>query len=146
MILYRLNCNNGHQFEAWFRDSGSFDEQTALGVIECPFCGDRRIAKSPMAPNLAGRRGKNERTEVRAEVRAKEVAEQILQAVNTIRDSVEKNCDYVGEKFADEAKRIHYGETEERGIYGEASEEDAVDLAEEGVKFSRVPWLSRRDS
>ncbi len=146
MILYRLNCNNDHQFEAWFRDSASFDEQTALGVIECPFCGDRRIAKSPMAPSLAGRRGKNERAEVRAEVRAKEVAEQILQAVNTIRDSVEKNCDYVGEKFVDEAKRIHYGEAEERGIYGEASEEDAVDLAEEGVEFSRVPWLSRRDS
>jgi hypothetical protein len=142
MILYRLNCKNGHQFEAWFRDSGSFDEQKASGVIECPFCGDRRVAKAPMAPSLAGRRGGNER----AEVRAKEVAEQILQAVNTIRDSVEKNCDYVGDKFASEAKRIHYGEVEGRGIYGEASEEDAVDLAEEGVEFSRIPWLSRRDN
>ncbi len=142
MILYRLNCENDHQFEAWFRNSGSFDEQSASGAIECPFCGDRRVAKSPMAPSLAGRRGKNDR----AEVRAKEVAEQILQAVNTIRDSVEKNCDYVGEKFASEAKRIHYGETEKRGIYGEASEEDAVDLTEEGIEFSRVPWLSRRDS
>ena len=142
MILYRLNCDNDHQFEAWFRDSGSFDEQTALGVIECPFCGNCRIVKSPMAPSLAGRRGKGER----AEVRAKEVAEQILQAVNTLRDSVEKNCDYVGEKFADEAKRIHYGEVEKRGIYGEASEEDAVDLAEEGIEFSCIPWPSRRDN
>jgi len=141
MILYQLKCKHDHQFEAWFRSSAAFDEQSMAGAVECPFCGDHGINKAPMAPSLAGRRGKGER----AEVRAHEVAEQILQAVNTMRDDVEKNCDYVGDKFANEARSIHYGETEERGIYGETSEKEAVELVEEGVEFYRIPWLSRRN-
>lgn len=142
MILYQLRCADGHQFEAWFRDSLAFDSQNASGHVECPYCGGTHVRKAPMAPHLA--RGRN--SDSASEARAREVAEQILRAVSNLRRHVEDNCDYVGDKFAEEARDIHYGETEERPIYGEASDDEVQDLAEEGVEFHRLPGLPRRDS
>ena len=141
MILYELSCSSGHQFEAWFKSSTSFDEQNASGAVECPHCGDQQINKAPMAPNLGKGANKNEPSEVRA----REVAKQILKAVEKLRENVEKTCDDVGDEFAEEARRIHYGEAEEHGIYGEATEDEANELDEEGIKFSRIPLPSRRD-
>ena len=139
MILFRLTCGGGHRFEAWFRDGATYDAQSASGDVECPFCGSAQVTKAPMAPNLATAGKKT------AEVRAREVAEQILKAVNKLHRHVEENCEYVGDEFADEARAIHYGDTEERDIYGEATDEEATDLDEEGIEFYRLPQRPRRD-
>ena len=140
MILYRLTCGDGHQFEVWFRDGATYDAQSTSGDVECPFCGSAQVTKAPMAPNLATVKKKT------AEVRAREVAEQILQAVNKLHRHVEENCEYVGDEFAEEARAIHYGETEERDIYGEATEAEAMDLDVEDIEFYRLPQRPRRDS
>ena len=139
MILYRLTCGDGHQFEAWFRDGATYDSQSATGDVECPFCGSTHVTKAPMAPHLATAKKK------KAEVRAREVAEQILQAVNKLHRHVEETCEYVGDEFAEEARAIDYGEAEERDIFGEATEAEAVGLEEEGIEFYRLPQRPRRD-
>lgn len=141
MIVYQLHCSNGHEFEAWFRDSSTYDEQAKGGDVDCPHCGDVSVSKSVMSPNISPARSKAPQPEDHegAEVRAHEVAEKILEAVTAIRNHVEENCDNVGTSFAEEAKRIHYGETEQRGIMGTATEEEASELDEEGVEFYRLP-------
>ena len=150
MILYQLHCEEDHSFEAWFRDSGAYDEQAKCGHVECPYCGSTNVAKSPMAPNIASgaavQTTEPEAPVANSEVRAKEVAQKILEAVGQIRDYAEENFEDVGEDFADEARKIHDGETEERGIYGRATEEEAVELEEDGVEFVRLPGTPRRDS
>jgi len=149
MIVYQLRCSNGHEFEAWFRDSATYDRQSKDGDVACPHCSDTHVCKALMAPNISPSRsrqvevpGENDR----AEARAREVAEKILQAVGEIRGHIEENYDDVGEEFAEEAKRIHYGESEERGIYGQATDEEAEELDEEGIEFYRLPNPPRRDS
>ena len=147
MIVYQLNCSNGHEFEAWFRDMATYDDQAEQGDIDCPHCGDTTVAKSIMAPNISPARNKASLPLGGAdlEVRAHEVAEKILEAVNALRNHVEENCDNVGADFAEEARRIHYGETKQRGISGTATEEEASELDEEGVEFYRLP-SSRREN
>jgi hypothetical protein len=156
MILYQLRCRKAHDFEAWFLDSATFDRQVARGDVTCPYCGTARVAKAPMAPRVAsGRgdggqalepadRGAGLRGETPAEARASEVAARILKAVEGIREHVEENCDYVGDEFAKEARRIHKGEAEERGIYGEATATEADELDDEGIKVYRLPFLRPR--
>ena len=141
MILFQLRCSGGHQFEAWFKDGATYDEQSASGVIECPFCGDHHVGKAPMAPSL----GKGTEKQELAEVRAREVAQQILRAVDKLRNDVMENSDYVGDEFADEARRIHYGETEQHDIFGEATDEETDELDEEGIEYFRFPSSPRRD-
>jgi hypothetical protein len=140
MIHFQLKCSHNHEFEAWFKSSASFAEQCKRGDVDCPICGDVNITKALMAPNISTAEKSSGEA---AEVRAREVAEQILNAASKLRETVEENCDYVGEDFADEARAIHYGETEERGIYGETSDKEAEDLEEEGIEFSRIPNVNR---
>ena len=142
MIVYQLNCSSGHGFEAWFRDGASYETQSAAGDVACPMCGDTDVGKAPMAPNVATRRSQIDPHERRA----REVAREILQTVDRLRREVEEKCDNVGDRFAEEARRIHHGETEERGIYGEATDEEAVALDDEGIEFYRLPRIQRRDS
>lgn len=144
MILYELKCQRGHAFEAWFLNSATYDSQQATGDVSCPHCGTTDVTKAPMAPNIARNVSGTSKESV-DEHRAQEVAEKILEAVDGLRQEVEENCDYVGDEFAEEARRIHYGETEERGIYGEATDDEAEDLDEEGVEFFRVPFFRRRN-
>lgn len=132
MIKYDLQCRKGHAFEAWFRDSEAYDEQVEAGEVACPHCRSRKVEKAVMAPRL----GKG------AEARAKEVAA-MRQQLQELRDKVEANCDYVGPQFAEEARKIHYGEVEARGIYGETTPDEAAALADEGVGFARIPWLPK---
>ena len=149
MILYELKCSSGHHFEAWFKDSSAYDRQEKRGEIECPICSDILISKAPMAPAVSTSRKKEEQTldpSTGSEQRAKDVARKILHAAGKVQKYVEENCEYVGDKFADEARAIHYGESEERGIYGEASNKDTIDLMEEEIPISRIPWRQRRDS
>lgn len=146
MILYHLRCRRGHDFEAWFRNGDTYDSQQASGDVSCPFCGTAKVAKAPMAPNISTRAGGGlgKRSE-RDDIRANEVAAKILQAVDGMRAEVEENCDYVGDDFADEARAIHYGDSEERAIYGEATDEEAEELEDEDINFFRLPFPRRRN-
>jgi hypothetical protein len=136
MILFALRCAADHEFEGWFRNGDAFDTQSAAGKIVCPSCGSKNVEKAPMAPHLGrSRKGENEPSPA-----------QIRKALEEVRREVEAKCDYVGERFAEEARRIHYGETDARSIYGEASADDAKTLTEEGIEFTRIPWPSRTDA
>ncbi len=141
MILYQLKCADEHQFEAWFKDAAAFDEQCTLGDILCPYCGSTHVRKAPMAPHLAKGEAKSEAVESRAG----EVAAQIFKAAEKLRKHVEENCDNVGDEFAEEARRIHYGEADERGIYGSATEEETSDLSEEGIEYYQFLRPPRRN-
>ena len=150
MILYDLHCKDcGHAFEGWFRDSQSFDDQVAAGALACASCAGVRVEKAIMAPRLSSSAPKapesRESPESPGEGKAVMVAKKAREAMQELRRSVEENCDYVGNEFAEEARRIHYGETEERGIYGEASNEEHEKLRDEGIDAHRVPWIDRTE-
>ena len=141
MILYQLRCSDGHEFEAWFRDAAAYDTQSKRNEVTCPICGTGEVAKAPMAPRLSKGAAKQSPNETHSQ----KMVERIFQAAEKMRKHVEENCEYVGPRFPEEARRIHYGETEERGIYGEASDQEAAELSEEGVKVHQVPWVQRRN-
>ncbi|MGE0154421.1 MAG: DUF1178 family protein [Reyranellaceae bacterium] len=147
MILYQLCCSKDHGFEAWFRNSDAFDRQAKKGAVSCPVCGDTKVRKAIMAPRIAKGAGKKaERPAAASQPPAAGshvMAPQMRQALQELRKQIESNCDYVGDQFAEEARKIHYGETEERGIYGEATDAEAEALQEEGIEVGRVPWLPR---
>jgi hypothetical protein len=131
VIVYTLKCGRDHLFESWFKNSGAFDEQAATGKLVCPVCLSREIQKAPMAPALAGSVG--ERRSAPDDMR------KARQFMTGLRKYVETHAEYVGPKFAEEARKIHYGETEERQIYGEATIKEATDLIEEGVDVAPLP-------
>ncbi|MGE5476181.1 MAG: DUF1178 family protein [Bacteroidales bacterium] len=133
MILFELRCANGHHFEGWFKDNATYDAQSAAGEIACPMCGDAKVGKAIMAPRLNKATGQA--------LDAQAAASEMRRLLVDLRQKIEQNCDYVGERFADEARKIHYGDAEARPIYGEASTEQAVELEEEGIEVARVPWL-----
>jgi hypothetical protein len=135
MILFSLRCAAGHEFEAWFRDGDRYEAQRSSGEIACPHCGDCTIEKALMAPRIG--RSRQPKVPTPAEIRATLVE---------MKHQVEKNCDYVGERFAEEARRIHYGETNPHGIYGEASREESRALADEGIQFGWIPWVAPTDA
>jgi hypothetical protein len=137
MIKYDLKCGEGHVFEAWFRDSAAYEALAAAGEVACPDCGDRSVTKRPMAPAVA----RADRTAARRRA----VLAAALRELHSVRDHVERTCDYVGDRFPEEARRMHYGEAERHNIYGEASEAEAEALADEGIEVGRVPWLPRPD-
>lgn len=140
MIVFDLKCRKAHVFEAWFRDGASFDAQVAAGKVQCPVCGSKKVEKALMAPNVA--KGQARETSVSDSEKAAEIRRKL----KDIRQHVEENCDYVGAQFAEEARKIHYGEEESRGIYGETSDDEAKALEEEGVAVQKVPWLPRENS
>lgn len=137
MIKYSVKCRNDHQFDGWFKDSATFDKQAKAKHIECPRCGDTKVSKAPMAPRISKMSPSREITETRADEAAMELAE----AVGKIREHVEKNCDYVGAEFAEEARKIYYGEADERGIYGEATIDEAKELDYEGIEVMPIPKI-----
>lgn len=140
MILYDVRCSNGHVFEGWFRDGASYDEQAEAGAVVCPVCGDTAVAKAPMAPRIASGRGRGGgQAGARMPVEMRE-------ALVKLRGEVESKCDYVGGEFPEEARKIHYGETGKRDIYGEATDDEARELTEEGIKVGKIPWIPRTDS
>ena len=133
MIKYSLECNQSHTFDAWFSDSLNFEKQNKKNQISCPNCSSLIIKKSIMAPSIPS---KNYKSDLLNE--KKDKVEVVL---SKVRKHVEDNFDYVGDKFADEARSMHYGEKEEREIYGETTIEDAVDLIEEGVNVKPMPGV-----
>src|SRR5262245_5826060 len=137
MIRYQLVCNKSHGFEGWFRDSAAYDTQAKKGLLVCPTCNSKRVTKAPMAPAVSK---KGELAEAAAKAQA------MREWVTNVRKHVEKNAEYVGEKFPDEARAIHYGDAKERQIYGEATLDDAKELIEEGIPVAPLPTLPRADS
>ena len=133
MIKYNLKCENNHNFDAWFSDSSNFEEQNKKNLIFCPKCNSTKIEKNIMAPNIGSKK--------QSYTNALKTEKNYEKIMKNVRKHVEKNFDYVGDKFADEARAIHYGEKEEREIYGETSVEEAVDLIEEGVNVSPIPGV-----
>lgn len=158
MIRYRLNCNKSHEFEAWFGSSTAYDRQVKKGQVECPECGSRKVTKAIMAPGVSTRGRSSEPTE-QAVVPAQqpeaptpappspeaaqhaEMHKQFLSMMRQVRAEVEKKAEYVGPKFADEARKIHHKETEARGIWGEATLKEAQELAEDGIDCLPLPRL-----
>jgi hypothetical protein len=134
MILFDLRCAKDHVFEAWFRDNAAYELQARAGKVGCPTCGSRKIEKAPMAPRIGKAPGRPSPEQVQA---MSEMRRQLVE----LRTKVEANCDYVGPRFAEEAKAIHYGETEKRDIYGEATDDEARELKDEGIGFARIPWV-----
>lgn len=129
MIRYALRCDKGDEFEAWFRSSGDYDDQAAQRLVECPMCGSTHIEKAPMAPNIA-RTDRQEAPSPRAVAMA---------MAAKVRETIREKFDYVGERFPVEARKIHKGETEDRPIWGEATPDEARQMAEEGLPVSPLP-------
>ena len=154
MISFDLICSNGHTFEGWFSSSKDYEKQLKLKSIECPFCSDNVIQKALMAPNVSTTNN-NSKTpnKVIEEKRSDQSSTgnlhnspEVISAFKKLRKVVEDNCDYVGNKFAEEARKISYGESKPRGIYGETSAEEAKELNEEGIEFGILPWSNRDDA
>lgn len=135
MIKYALQCDAAHQFEGWFGSSADYDDQAARGLVECPVCGSHGVSKQIMAPAVAGTKAQRSAApEVDPKMR-----EMMMTAMGEVRRHVEDNFDYVGDAFAKEARAIHEGKSEERGIYGEASPTEVKALVEDGVRVAPLP-------
>lgn len=159
MIRYDLRCSQDHAFDGWFRDSAAFDKLATAGMVECPACGGTQVSKRLMAPAVVkapGVKGRPERLPPQPAAPPKAppappapvpvpVPAQVMAVLQRMRAEVEKHCDYVGKDFAEEARRIHRGESERAGIYGETTDAEAEALQEEGIEFARMPWVPRAD-
>jgi hypothetical protein len=137
VVRYSLQCENDHAFEGWFASSTDFDKQFAAGYVACPHCGSQSVGKMLMAPNVTTGRQKDGVRQMVMDNTRREMIEKIKEVVAEIRS----NSEDVGEKFPEEARKIHYGETEARGIIGQASQEEAMALVEEGIQIAALPML-----
>lgn len=133
MIKYALVCSASHEFEGWFGSSSDYDDQASRGLVDCPVCGLADVKKQIMAPAVAGTKAQ------KAADMAPQMREMMMQAQAAVRSHVEENFDYVGDTFAKEARAIHEGKSEERGIYGEASPKEVTALIEDGVRVAPLP-------
>ncbi len=134
MIRFSLSCEREHDFEAWFRSNDDFDAQKGRGLVACPACGSHKVEKALMAPAVSTGRKREKIALAMGEEQKKAMAQ-----IKALADKIRENADYVGPKFAEEARKIHFGEAEARGIYGEATQEEAESLAEDGVGFMPIP-------
>lgn len=170
MIRYAARCEGGgHEFDGWYKDSAAFDRLARAGLIECPSCGDTRVSKALMAPAVVSSRRRAAAEPVApppqpqptaaqtspvpappppptdSRAAAGPMPAQLVAMLQRMRAEVEKSCDYVGPRFASEARKMHEGEIEHRGIYGEATPEEAEALREDGIAVSRIPWVPKAD-
>ncbi|WP_442581917.1 DUF1178 family protein [Mesorhizobium sp. ASY16-5R] len=134
MIRFSLHCDHEHEFEAWFRNNDDFDTQKKRGFVECPSCGSKKVEKALMAPSVSTGRKKE-----KIALAMGEAQKQAMAQLKALSEKMRESADYVGDKFADEARKIHFGETEARGIYGEATPEEAKGLVDDGVEFMPIP-------
>lgn len=160
MIIFDIKCNFGHVFEAWFGSNAVFEVQRDSAQIECPVCGTREVSKAIMAPNIATKSNRKQPTARPSETdRQMDIGDmtesvgmtslppklqnELEQVLGKVQEHVEKNCDYVGQDFPEEARRIHYGETAHRGIYGEATIEESEELLDEGIDIIALPMTRK---
>ncbi|HYY36342.1 MAG TPA: DUF1178 family protein [Xanthobacteraceae bacterium] len=154
MIRYSLACDKGHTFESWFQGSAAYDKQIKAGLVTCPVCNSSKVEKTIMAPGVVGARKAGEARPPKAPTSPAPAAEtpapvammspqerEFRTKLKELRNHLTKNADYVGQKFPEEARKMHYGEVEHRSIYGEATPEQAKELHEEGIEFHPLPVL-----
>ncbi len=153
MIRYALVCNEGHEFESWFADSSAYDKQAKRGLVGCPHCGSTKVEKAIMSPRVACARKRGRASVLTNEPAAPPAGDkapmamlspqerEFRQKLKELREHLTKNADNVGQKFPEEARKMHYGEIEHRSIYGEASPEEAKKMHEEGIEFHPLPVL-----
>jgi hypothetical protein len=157
MIRYALRCEQGHAFESWFQSSSAFDSQLKRKLVACPVCDSIKVEKAIMAPRIVSKKGRESAAPIAAPAPTPEAVsgtqppgpqalmmaqERELRAkLKELRDHIVKNADNVGERFPNEARKMHYGEIEHRPIYGEASPDEARALIDEGVEVSPLPVL-----
>ena len=156
MIHYQLRCDQSHEFDGWFNDSAGFEKQAKRGLIECPTCGGTKVERALMAPAVSTRE-KAAAAPPKSPVPTQQVLPpapsgggppmpaQLVALLQRMRTEVEKNCDYVGPSFAEEARKIHYGEVDPHGIYGETTPAEAEALADEGIEVQSLPWVPPAD-
>jgi len=165
MIKYALRCEHGHEFESWFKNSAAYDNQKKRGLVACPGCGSAKVEKAIMAPRLARKESAEVARRPEAPVPSPPALSpvpasmpspppgkgavalmspperELRKKLKELRDHITKNADYVGPRFPEQARKIHYGEIEHRSIYGEASPEEAKELHDEGIEFHPLPIL-----
>jgi hypothetical protein len=153
MIRYNLRCEKGHSFESWFQSSTAYESQEKRKLVSCPACGSVKVERAIMAPQIVSKKGREAAVSAPAEASTTEITAQgstpLLMAqevelrakIKELRDHIVKNADNVGERFPNEARKMHYGDIEHRPIYGEASPEEARSLIDEGVEVSPLPVL-----
>jgi hypothetical protein len=158
MIRYALACEKGHAFESWFQSSAAYDRQVKRGLVTCPVCNSAAVDKAIMAPRISGGRKQVSGPQPAVAAPAAETPAPVADApapvaivspqerelrkkLKEVREHLIKNADYVGQKFPEEARKMHYGEIEHRSIYGEASPDQAKELHEEGIEFHPLPVL-----
>ena len=147
MIKYALACDRGHNFESWFADSAAYDKQAKRKLVACPHCGSEKVEKAIMAPRLSGARKKKVSEPPPAAPEKSPVAmvspqeAELRGKLKELRDHLTKNADNVGSKFPEEARKMHYGETEHRSIYGDASPDEARKMVDEGIEVHPLPVL-----
>jgi hypothetical protein len=150
MIRYALVCTKGHTFESWFSNSAGYDKQAKRGLVTCPTCGSAKVEKAIMTPQLSGGT-KNDVAETAAAATPATASAMVAmmspqeaefrRKLKDLRDHLTKNADYVGTKFPEEARKMHYGEVDHRSIYGEATPQETKELHEEGVEIHPLPML-----
>jgi hypothetical protein len=153
MIRYNLRCEKGHSFESWFQSSTAYESQEKRKLVSCPACGSVKVERAIMAPQIVSKKGRESAAPVSVEAPTTEATAQestpLLMAqelelrakIKELRDHIVKNADNVGERFPNEARKMHYGDIEHRPIYGEASPDEARSLIDEGVEVSPLPVL-----
>jgi hypothetical protein len=143
MIVFELACCEGHRFEGWFPDSDGFVEQVKSGTVECPVCGTGDVSRVLTAPRISKHRknGDDRRRLSTTDASTKAFEE----AARSLRTQISQNFEDVGGAFPEEARKIHYGETQSRSIFGTATETEAENLREEGVPFCQIPFPINRD-
>jgi hypothetical protein len=153
MIRYSLRCERGHAFESWFQSSSAYEAQEKRKLVNCPACGSAKVERAIMAPQIVSKKGRDIAAPAPVPAASTDVTapastplmmaqERELRAkLKELRDHIVKNADNVGERFPNEARKMHYGDIEHRPIYGEASPDEARSLIEEGVEVSPLPVL-----
>ena len=157
MIHYNLRCDKGHAFESWFQSSSAYESQEKRKLVNCPVCGSAKVERAIMAPQIVSKKGRAGAERTSTEPAAAATAEAAVPAASTpllmaqerelraklkeLREHIVKNADNVGERFPNEARKMHYGDIEHRPIYGEASPDEARALIDEGVEVTPLPVL-----
>jgi hypothetical protein len=152
MIRYNLRCDRGHAFESWFQSSLAYESQEKRKLVSCPACGSVKVERAIMAPQIVSKKGRDSAAPAPAAPSTEVITptstplmmaqeRELRVKLKELRDHIVKNADNVGERFPNEARKMHYGDIEHRPIYGEASPEEARSLIDEGVEVSPLPVL-----
>ena len=138
MIKYNLKCPNNHEFESWFSDSEEFDKLNKSNLLECIYCSSKKIKKSIMAPMVSGVKSKEDNTSL-INTKLSSKKNELLQ----IRNYIEKNFEFVGDKFSKKVREVYYDKKTKKTIYGTTTKEEREELAEEGIDLLSIPWVSK---